>query len=85
MIFLDASFVLRGLVRAVTAQDQAMAQEVSALWQRAQRGEVELTTSDEVLAEIAFVLNSPRQYNVSPADIAARLKPLLRLHSLHLP
>lgn len=38
-----------------------------------------------MIAEIVYVLASPRQYNLPPADIAARLKPVLRLPGVKMP
>jgi predicted nucleic acid-binding protein len=44
-----------------------------------------VTTSEAVLAEVVYVLVSPRQYGLSPAAAAARLKPLLSVPGLKLP
>jgi hypothetical protein len=44
-----------------------------------------VTTSEAVIAEVAFVLASPRQYGLPPAEIALRLKPILALPHLTLP
>jgi predicted nucleic acid-binding protein len=43
-----------------------------------------VTTCEAVIAEVLFVLCSPRQYKLSHADASARLYPLLTLQSLHL-
>ncbi|MDP9365981.1 MAG: PIN domain-containing protein [Chloroflexota bacterium] len=85
MTFVDTNYFLRGLVRPETPRDEVMAREAAALFRRAERGEEEITTSDAVLAEVAFVLSSPRQYNRPPDDIAARLKPILELRGFRLP
>lgn len=49
------------------------------------RGEEEATTSEAVLAEVAFVLASRRQYAVAPETVAALLKPIVQLRGLSLP
>lgn len=62
-----------------------MARQAAELFGRAERGEEEMTTSDAVLAEVAFILNSPRQYDRPPDDIAARPKAILLLRGFRLP
>lgn len=79
MIFVDANVFLRAFVHPTTPRDQAWAREAIDLFRAVRAGQEELTTSDAVLAEVAFVLASPRQYGLAPADIAARLKPILVL------
>lgn len=83
--FVDANFLLRGLIRGATPQDEVMAREAADLFARAERGDEEITTSDAVLAEVAFILNSPRQYDRPPDDVAARLKTILLLRGFRLP
>lgn len=84
MIFLDASFILRGLVRPATPQDERKAEEAAVVFRRAGRGDAEVTTSDAVLAEVAFVLTSPRQYGLLPADAVGRIKALVTLRGFRL-
>lgn len=81
MIFLDTNIFLRFLTR----DDAAKAAACLALFQRVQAGTEEATTSEVVLAEVAYVLSSPRQYGLGHADIAARLRPLVGLRGLKLP
>ena len=44
-----------------------------------------MRTTEAVIAEVLYVLSSPRQYKLSHADAAARLRPLLTLRGLQLP
>lgn len=78
IIFLDASFLLGGLVRRVMPQDETMAGDPSLL-EPTQLGEVDVTGSDSMLSEIAFVLNPRRRYDLAPAQVAARLESILLL------
>lgn len=55
------------------------------LLERAERGEVALLTSESVIAELVFVLSSPRLYNLSRDRIRALLTPILSLKGLRLP
>jgi len=66
MIFLDTNIFLRYLTR----DDAEKSAVCLALLQRGQAGE-EATTSEVVLAEVAYVLSSPRQYKLSHADVSA--------------
>jgi predicted nucleic acid-binding protein len=78
VIFLDTNYFLRLATPPVTPQDEVMSHQSAALFRAARSGSKEITTSDAVLAEVAFVLTSAQNYRLSPAA-AARLKPLLQL------
>lgn len=62
-----------------------MAEQAKALFRAINAGHQEATTSEAVIAEVAFVLASKRQYGLSAGEVAARLRPLLALPHLHLP
>jgi len=79
-MFLDANIILRFLTR----DDPAKAERCFELFQRADRGEVELTTSESVLAEVVCVLSSPRLYHLAPERIRDLLLPILNLRGLKL-
>lgn len=81
MEFLDANIFIRHLTR----DDPQKAQACFALFQRAERNEVELTTSESVIAEVVYVLSSRATYDVPRADIRALLYPLVMLPGLKLP
>jgi predicted nucleic acid-binding protein len=85
VIYVDANVFLRALVRPTTPRDQAWARDAAELFRAVGAGAEEITTSDAVLAEVAFVLASPRQYGMAPPDIAARLKPILSLRGCKAP
>ena len=81
MMFLDANILLRYLTR----DDPGKAQRCLELLQAADRGEVQLTTSESVIAEVVYVLSSPRLYNLPPERIRSLLLPILHLRGLRLP
>jgi uncharacterized protein len=81
MQFVDANVFLRFLTR----DDPVKAERVKELLERAERGEVALLTNESVIAELVFVLSSPRLYNLSRDRIRALLTPILSLKGLKLP
>jgi len=85
MIFLDANFLLRYLAVSDLPADRARNQIASDLFERADRGGVEITTSEAVLAEVAFVLTSKNHYRLDVADAAGRIEVVVRLRGMRLP
>ena len=85
MIVADANAFLRYLVRPATPQDRAMHEAASALFRLVQTGEETVTTTDAVIAEVVFILSSKRHYNLPRSDVAALLRPILRLPGCRLP
>ena len=82
MRFLDTNVILRYLTR----DDEAKAKACYELFQRVQRGEEELATCEAIVAEVIYVLSSPRlPYRLSHEQIRARLLPILTLRGLKLP
>jgi uncharacterized protein len=78
--FLDANIFLRYLVTG----DERKARDCLALFQRIKAGDEVVATSEVIVAEVAYVLRSRAHYDLTPAEIAARLKPLLALRGLKL-
>ena len=78
--FVDTNIFLRYLTR----DDPDKAEACFQLLEKARKNEISLTTSESVIAEIVFILASPRLYNLSRADVRARLYPLLTLEGLRL-
>jgi predicted nucleic acid-binding protein len=71
--FVDANIVNWLL----TSDDPRKAERCLALFQRAQRGEVTLVTSESIIAEITFVLSSKATYGIARGMVAAALRPVL--------
>ncbi len=85
MVFVDANYFLRGLVQPVTEQDRIMHAQAAALFAAVEQGLEEITTSEAILDEVMFILSSPRQYNLPPAEIGDLLTPILNLPGFRLP
>ena len=84
MIFLDANLFLRALTNSSEPAIQRMNEHAGDLFRRAERNEVEVTTSDAVIAEVAFILTAKAHYQLPVVDAAGRLSALLRLRGLKL-
>ncbi len=81
MQFVDANVFLRFLTR----DDLVKAERVKTLLERAERGEVDLTTSESVICELVFVLSSPKLYKLTRERVRVLLLPILSLRGLKLP
>lgn len=79
--FLDTNILLRYLTR----DDEEKARACLALLLRVERGEEVVVTSDLVIAEIVFTLQSPRQYGLSRDRVRQLLEPIISLRGLRLP
>ena len=79
--FVDANIFLRLLAR----DDPAKTQACLALFQRARRGDVELHTSEAIIAEVIYVLLSPKVYARSRTEIAAGLGAVIGIRGVHVP
>lgn len=84
MIFLDANMFLRALIHSSDPTGQRMHRIASELFRQAERGAVEVTTSDAVIAEVAFLLTSKAHYGLAPDDAAGRISVMVRLHGVKL-
>ena len=81
MRFLDTNVILRYLTR----DDEARAEACYEIFQRVQRQEEELATCEAIVAEVVYVLSSPRlPYRLNADQIRARLLPILMLRGLKL-
>ena len=85
MKFLDTNIFLRYLVAPSNPTDRRKQQACTTLLQAVRAGKEAVTTTEAVIVEVLWVLCSPRQYNLSHADAAARLRPILGLRGLTLP
>ena len=85
MIFIDANVYIRYLAVPTPPQDHANAQRAAELFDRVDSGDAEVTTSEATLAEVAFVLTSPRHYGTPRSTAADRLKPLLLPRGCRMP
>ncbi len=81
MEFVDTNVILRYL----TKDDPAKAERCYALFQRAQRKQVHLVTSESVLAEAVYVLSSRSLYNQPRVNVRTLLLPIITLPGLKIP
>ncbi len=84
MIFVDANVILRAITDSPLPEVQRMSRIARDLFRRVEREEVEITTSDAVIAEAAFILTSKAHYRLSPGEAADRLTTIARLRGLRL-
>ena len=70
------------LIRFLTSDHPDHQARSHALLERVQRGELTLVVPESVIAEVVFVLSSPRLYHVPRQQIQALLSPLLNLRHL---
>jgi predicted nucleic acid-binding protein len=79
-VFLDTNVILRFLLR----DDEAKFQRCYDLLKRAETGEERLETSDLVISEVVWVLESTA-YGLGREEIRSRLLPIVRLRGLRMP
>lgn len=82
MIFLDANLFLRALTQSPDPAIQLMNQTAGNLFRQAERGDVEVTTSDAIIAEVAFILTSKAHYGLPVGEAAGRIAAMLRLRGV---
>ncbi len=81
MQFIDTNIFLRFL----TKDDSVKAAKCRKLLQSAAEGDLKLYTTDLVVAELIWVLQSPKTYNLNPSEIFEIVMPLLTIKNLYFP
>lgn len=84
MIFVDANVILRAITESPLPAAQRMSRIARDLFRRMEQEEVEITTSDAVIAEAAFVLTSKAHYHLAPVEAAERLATIVQLRGFRL-
>jgi predicted nucleic acid-binding protein len=84
MIFLDANFILRALTDATDPDSQEMAHTARSLFDAATRGDEEITTTEGVLNQVAYVLRSNVLYKRTVPETTAAIRALLLIPGFHL-
>ena len=79
--FLDTNILLLYL----TGDDQAKAQACLALLFKVERGEEVVVTTNAVISETVFTLQSPRQYRLPRDRIRELVEPIIAMRGLRLP
>jgi predicted nucleic acid-binding protein len=85
VIFLDANILLRALVDPTDADSRQLCEVAIGLIRQANRGDVEVTTSDAVLAEVAFILTARAHYQLPASTAAGLISPILQLRGFRHP
>jgi uncharacterized protein len=80
MTYIDTNVFIRYL----TGDDPTKGEASTALMEKVESGEVEVTTCEAIVAEIVFVLSSRSQYGLSPQVIRDKVAPILTLKGLKL-
>jgi predicted nucleic acid-binding protein len=73
--FVDADVI----VRLLTGDDLRKQARAAALFERVERGQLTLRTPVTTIADVVYVLTSPRLYAVPRAQVAEMLKALARM------
>ena len=73
--FVDADII----VRLLTGDDLRKQEQSAALFERVERGDIRLRTPITTIADVVYVLSSPRLYAMSHGQVADMLKTLIRL------
>lgn len=84
MRFLDANIFLTILVRPVNETEEAKERACRELFERILEGEEQAQTHPIVIAEVVYVLGSPKKYRLPVPEIALRLRPLVELAGLRM-
>jgi predicted nucleic acid-binding protein len=79
MIFVDANVFLRALAHPRDQGSEGRADIAQELFRLAGLGELEITTSDAILAEVAFVLTARAHYQLPDAEAAALINTIVQL------
>jgi predicted nucleic acid-binding protein len=85
MIFLDANIFLRFLAGESNAQNRERVEIAGRLLQSIFQGDAQATTSEVVLHEVCFILQSKHHYGRAPAEIVEAMLKLLDMPSLVFP
>lgn len=81
MQFIDANIFIRVLAK----DDLIKSQKCFNLFKKAELGSIELHTSESIVAEVVYVLESKRLYNVERKIIAKSLSTILKIRGLKIP
>lgn len=84
MMFVDANIFLRALTQSSRPDAQRMGRIAGNLFRRVEQQEIEITTSEAIIAEVAFVLTSKAHYHLPANDAADRLAAVVQMRGIRL-
>lgn len=77
MIFVDTNILIRFLMPPVTPQDEVMEERAHALLLEVHTGDMQATTSEVVLYELAWLLGSRDHFGLDPARVTDMIRSIL--------
>jgi uncharacterized protein len=72
-------------IRYLTRDDPVKAAACRSHFLRVENGDEEIATCEAIVTEIVHILSARGHYGLSPADLRARVRPMLQLKGLKLP
>lgn len=69
------------IIRLLTSDDEQKRKDAKALFEKVEKGALEISAPDTVIADAVFVLSSPHLYGLPRSQIRDLLVALLRLHN----
>ncbi|MCG3209270.1 MAG: tRNA(fMet)-specific endonuclease VapC [Anaerolineae bacterium] len=76
--FLDTNI----FIRFITNDDPSKAEACYRLFKRIEKEDLQVTTSESVIAEVVYILTSKKLYNLPRSEVCDRLYPLISLSNL---
>lgn len=71
-------------VRLLAGDDPSKTARCLALFRSAERGEIDLETSEVIVAELVYVLGSRRLYNLPRSEVVRLVQPLIEIRGLRI-
>lgn len=84
MIHVDTNIILRYLLDPANEAEAEMARASQDLFKRIDAGLETITTTEAILTEVVYVLQSNRWYSLSESEISERFKPIIQLPGFHI-
>ncbi len=83
MIVVDANVFIRALVGTVVPTDEPLVVAARGLFLAVAAGDEQISTNEAVIAEVVFILHSPRHIGLARQEVIRRLVPLLGQPGCH--
>jgi len=83
VIVVDANVFIRALVGTVVPTDEPLVVAARGLFLAVAAGDEQISTNEAVIAEVVFILHSPRHIGLARQEVIRRLVPLLGQPGCH--
>ncbi len=77
MIVVDANVIIMAVTQADDEQNRPLFDNAQQFFRRAERGEIDVFIPAAVVAEVMFILTSPRKFGLNPSDACELMETLL--------